>query len=56
MEKDKDSAFPYSIPKINAGFCRGLTKKEYAAIMLLVPESGTDWLDDMITKARMINN
>ena len=29
----------------------GLTKKEYAAIHLRIPESGVDWLDRMIAKA-----
>ena len=30
----------------------GMTKREYAAIMLKVPDSGTDWLDAMIRKAQ----
>lgn len=29
----------------------GLTKREYAAIHLSVPDSGTDWLDEMIRKS-----
>jgi len=29
----------------------GLTACEYAAIQLKVPDSGTDWLDDMIRKS-----
>ena len=29
----------------------GLTKKEYAAIHLRIPESGVDWLDRMVAKA-----
>jgi len=30
----------------------GLTACEYAAIQLKVPDSGTDWLDDMIRKSQ----
>lgn len=29
----------------------GLTQRQYAAIHLRVPDSGTEWLDDMIRKA-----
>lgn len=29
----------------------GVTLRQYAAIKLRVPESGTDWLDDMIRKS-----
>ena len=29
----------------------GMTLRQYAAIKLKVPDSGTDWLDDMITKS-----
>jgi hypothetical protein len=28
-----------------------MTLRQYAAIKLKVPDSGTDWLDDMITKS-----
>lgn len=38
-----------SVPKINNG--SGFTKREYAAILLRVPDSGEKWLDDMILKA-----
>lgn len=30
----------------------GLSQREYAAIHLKVPDSGTEWLDAMIQKAR----
>lgn len=30
----------------------GMTLRQYAAIHLCVPDSGTDWLDAMIRKAR----
>lgn len=30
----------------------GMTLRQYAAVKLCVPESGTDWLDDMIRKAQ----
>jgi len=29
----------------------GMTLRQYAAIKLKVPDSGTDWLDDMIRKS-----
>jgi hypothetical protein len=29
----------------------GMTLRQYAAIKLCVPDSGTDWLDDMIRKS-----
>lgn len=29
----------------------GFTKREYAAILLRVPDSGEQWLDDMIKKS-----
>lgn len=46
-KEDYDSAFP--VPKLNNGF--GFTKREYAAILLRVPDSGQDWLDLMIRKS-----
>ena len=30
----------------------GMTLRQYAAIKLCVPDSGTDWLDEMIVKSR----
>ena len=33
----------------------GLTKRQYAAMMLRVPDSGLPWLDAMITKARELD-
>jgi hypothetical protein len=33
----------------------GMTLRQYAAIKLKVPDSGTDWLDDMIRKANEID-
>jgi hypothetical protein len=33
----------------------GMTLREYAAIKLRVPNSGTDWLDDMIREARRMD-
>lgn len=32
-----------------------MSLRQYAAIHLRVPNSGDDWLDDMITKARMMD-
>lgn len=34
-------------------FAEGLTKREHAAIELGIPDSGTEWLDDMIRKAQL---
>lgn len=31
----------------------GMTLRQYAAIKLRVPESGTDWLDEMIRKSML---
>ncbi len=31
---------------------RGMTLRQYAAIKLCVPDSGIDWLDDMIRQAQ----
>ena len=33
----------------------GMTLRQYAAIHLRVPNSGDDWLDDMIAKARRVD-
>ena len=30
----------------------GMTLRQYAAIKLRVPDSGTDWLDEMIVKSK----
>lgn len=42
-----DPAFPP--PKLNNG--AGFTKREYAALLLRVPDSGLDWLDNMIKRS-----
>ena len=49
---------PFSIDPENGGpvFAElygngGMTLRQYAAIKLRVPESGTDWLDEMIRKS-----
>jgi hypothetical protein len=33
----------------------GMTLRQYAAIKLKVPDSGTDWLDDMIRKSNELD-
>ena len=33
----------------------GMSLRQYAAIKLRVPDSGTDWLDDMIRDARRMD-
>lgn len=50
MKDESYAAFP--VPKINSGI--GFTKKEYAAILLRVPDSGSDWLDEMIKRAQLL--
>ncbi len=45
----RNDAF-HSIPKINNG--SGITILEWAAVMLKVPESGNEKLDEMIRKAK----
>ena len=57
MIRDGGQAFPGSKVLDNHGFTleeatRGMTLREYAAIKLRVPESGIDWLDDMIKKSK----
>lgn len=47
-DKDK-SAFPLMTNV--SSYSSGITAKEYAAIHLKVPESGTLWLDEMIDKS-----
>lgn len=51
-------AFPFSFQEAPDGLCYdirfrpGMTLKEYAAIHLKVPLSGTPWLDEMIEASR----
>lgn len=50
------SAFPHTVEYKGAD-CGGvvphggMTLRQYAAIKLKVPDSGTDWLDDMIRQS-----
>jgi len=46
-------AFPCEWDYINSNreAANGMTLRQYAAIKLKVPDSGTDWLDDMIRKS-----
>ena len=54
MDKIEDGgpAFPVPLnqgePWSSTGPCDGMTLRQYAAIKLRVPNSGTDWLDEMI--------
>lgn len=50
--KDGGPAFPRS-PRsgIYEGEYDGMTLRQYAAIKLRVPSSGTDWLDEMIRES-----
>lgn len=49
-ESKDESAF--AMDSKNGTYHAGLSKIEYAAIHLRVPDSGTKWLDEMIQKAR----
>lgn len=40
----------HAFPKTNGD--TGMTMREYAAIALAVPDSGTEWIDDMIRENR----
>ena len=46
-------AFPQAIPEEDGSttYWHGLHVREYAAIKLRVPNSGTNWLDEMITQS-----
>lgn len=46
MTKHDDAAFPVSTIDNFTNY--GMTLQQYAAITLKVPNSGTDWLDEMI--------
>jgi hypothetical protein len=49
-DKTCGPAFPRADDVSNSN--SGMTLREYAAIKLLVPDSGTDWLDAMIRRAK----
>ena len=52
---DGGSAFPaktYVNPDVSH-YSEGMTLRQYAAIHLKVPNSGTDWLDEMIEEAKL---
>ena len=49
---DGGPAFPGLHPSADCRFKdNGRTLRQYASIKLKVPDSGTDWLDDMIRKS-----
>lgn len=45
-DRPTDNVAANPVPKINNG--SGFTKRELAAVMLRVPDSGLGWLDEMI--------
>ena len=51
MQDIKDGGPAFSIASDTIGHCAGMTLRQYAAIKLKVPDSGTDWLDEMIVKS-----
>lgn len=52
--KDGGPAFPEYIVSFDGGgeISGGMSLRAYAAIQLRQPDSGIDWLDDMIRSAR----
>ena len=53
MPDDSDFAFPHVFEEHGLNIVhQGLTARQHAAIQLRVPDSGIDWLDEMIDKAR----
>jgi len=50
---NSEPAFPFTCqgPTTAPGAYYGMTLRQYAAIKLRVPDSGTDWLDEMIRKS-----
>lgn len=52
QRNDGGPAFPTE-PNTQPGFYvhHGMSLRQYAAIKLRVPDSGTDWLDDMIRQS-----
>lgn len=50
MSRPDEYAFPVEHGP-DTGYAPGLTKLEYACIELRIPESGNEWLDDLIAKA-----
>lgn len=55
MSNEDKPAFP--TPRYARGdmYSLGISLREYAAIKLRVPDSGTDWLDSMIERSRMMD-
>lgn len=51
MDPKEIPAYPTNGPD-HGVYGAGMTLRQYAAITLRVPDSGTDWLDDMIRKAQ----
>lgn len=55
MKKDQEAAFPVphqnSDGSIQHDVNLGMSKRFYAAIKLRIPDSGEEWLDEMIRKA-----
>jgi hypothetical protein len=48
--EDGGPAFPTPV-HVHADYPVGMTLRQYAAIKLRVPNSGTDWLDEMIVQS-----
>lgn len=53
MSKLNTSAYP-ALDKLNPAATKGLSKRQYACIELLLPETDNDELDTLIEKARRV--
>lgn len=54
MNNQDKPAFPKQASEFSGEYF-GMYLREYAAIKLRVPDSGTDWLDAMIERSRMMD-
>lgn len=53
MSAPQDGGYAFPVPNdANVNRQEGMTLRQYAAIKLKVPDSGVDWLDDMIERSR----
>lgn len=51
MNKPTTTRGPVFLSELPTDDCAGMTLRQYAAIKLKVPDSGTDWIDVMIRES-----
>lgn len=51
MDEKENGAPAFPVQDAASWQAHGMTLRQYAAIKLRVPDSGTDWLDDMIRQS-----